>query len=1122
MNQLVKKVFNALVLFSFITPLFVSLFVPQIASAAFQETTVASGIQNVTTMTFAPDGRLFVAEQDGRVFVIKNGALLGTPFFTVNAEVSGERGLLGIAFDPNFTTNGHVYLFYTDKFTLMNKIVRVTRDPANPDVALPGETLIKELEIAQDGFHNAGAINFGLDGKLYVAMGDLHNSSNAQNLGNLAGKIMRLNSDGTTPTDNPFVSNPQARPEIYAYGLRNPFSFDINSVNGKIYVNDVGNGTAEEINDIVAGGNYGWPTCEGACSNPNFVNPIHQYQTGAQGCAVTGGTFTTGANLPAEFAGTYLFADFCDNYIKALKSDGSVISLISATRPFPVDIDIGGDGAVYYLARNGMVNPLGMVQKFEYIPDGNLAPIAVASANPDSGPAPLLVSFDGSASSDPDGTITDYDWDFGDGNTDSGAQVNHTYNSAGTYVATLTVSDGTDTGVDTVDVVVGNPPTVNFITPTVGSTYHAGDTINYSADATDSNGNTLPASAFSWVITFNHNTHAHPFLGPITGVKSGNFATLQTPHEASTNVWYRVTLTVTDSNGISTTVERDINPVISDLTFNTVPSGLSVMLEGQPMTTPFTVPSVVGMHRTVSVASPQTIGGTTYNFSSWSDGGAISHDITTPLTNTTYTANFQAQASSTLTNKNTASINIWNPSGIITVPYTTSGNNRVLLVVSRIQNGLLSGNVNVTATYGGVPMQLIAYNNVAFNADAQMIWGLVNPPLGTNNLIFDKISSGDMTVVAGVASYANVDQTTPWRNLVNVNGTGSTNATATATSVLNDEVFGAVSSLGFNVSSITLGAGQTVVSPYVNINGRHFMSSTEPGSASVIHNYTLNANADWRVMAISVKPAASDPTPPSTPANLRTTSVAYNQVNLAWDASTDNVGVANYKVYKNGAFLANSATLTYTDNAVNPATTYTYRVSAVDTSGNESPQSAPLDVNTPAFVDSIPPSIPGNLHTTKVAGNYVDLAWNASTDNIAVTGYRVYRDNSEIATTASGVLVFKDSTALPNTSYTYEVAAYDAAGNEGARASVPVTTGNPAIKTSIVVTPATLTINPGQNIQFSAQALDQYGDPVAASFVWANTPIVNISSSGLLTTTNQITVTATSDAVVGTAVITVN
>jgi glucose/arabinose dehydrogenase len=245
--------------------------------ANFTETVVASGLANPTAMAFAPDGRVFVAEQGGSLRVIKNGSLLATPFLTVNVDDNGERGLLGVAFHPNFGTAGsnYVYIYYTTGTSPVHN--RLSRFAANGDVASGSEQILMDLDnLSGATNHNGGAIHFGNDGKLYIAVGDNANGGAAQSLDSVFGKILRVNADGSIPSDNPFFGSRSGNDRaIWALGLRNPFTFSVQRTTGRIFINDVGQGAWEEINDGVRGANYGWPNTEGETSDPDFESPVY-------------------------------------------------------------------------------------------------------------------------------------------------------------------------------------------------------------------------------------------------------------------------------------------------------------------------------------------------------------------------------------------------------------------------------------------------------------------------------------------------------------------------------------------------------------------------------------------------------------------------------------------------------------------------------------------------------------------------------------------------------------------------------------------------------------------------------------------------------------------------------
>src|SRR5262245_55724051 len=235
--------------------------------AGFSESIVASGISSPTAMAFAPDGRLFVCQQGGALRVIKNGTLLATPFLTVTTDSAGERGLLGVTFDPNFANNQWVYIYYTVPGSPAHN--RVSRFTAVGDVAASGsETIVLELNnLSSAQNHNGGALHFGLDGKLYIAVGENANSANAKTLSNLLGKILRIEASGAIPTDNPFFNVASGNNRaIWALGLRNPFTFGIQPGTGRMFINDVGQNTWEEVDEGIPGANYGWPNCEAACN----------------------------------------------------------------------------------------------------------------------------------------------------------------------------------------------------------------------------------------------------------------------------------------------------------------------------------------------------------------------------------------------------------------------------------------------------------------------------------------------------------------------------------------------------------------------------------------------------------------------------------------------------------------------------------------------------------------------------------------------------------------------------------------------------------------------------------------------------------------------------------------
>jgi glucose/arabinose dehydrogenase len=324
--------------------------------AGFVERTLVTGLSAPTAMAFAPDGRLFVCQQGGALRVVREGRLLPTPFVSLTVDSRGERGLLGVAFDPDFATTPYVYVYYTVPGPGVHN--RISRFLADGDVATGSEETVLELDLLSgDTNHNGGAIHFGPDGKLYAGVGENAFGPNAQSHSNLLGKILRINADGSIPSDNPFFgTNTGKNRAIWALGLRNPFTFGFNATGTRMFINDVGQNTWEEINDGVAGANYGWDIHEGIANDPPYRDPVLAYGHGvgpSTGCAIVGGAFhdTAKVSWPADFAGDYFFADLCSNWIRRFDATLGTNTAFATGIGTPVDLAIGPEGDLYYLAR---------------------------------------------------------------------------------------------------------------------------------------------------------------------------------------------------------------------------------------------------------------------------------------------------------------------------------------------------------------------------------------------------------------------------------------------------------------------------------------------------------------------------------------------------------------------------------------------------------------------------------------------------------------------------------------------------------------------------------------------------------------------------------------------------
>jgi glucose/arabinose dehydrogenase/PKD repeat protein len=610
----------------------------------FAEFPVVSGLNSPTAMAFAPDGRLFVCEQGGQLRVISNGMLLSTPFLTVTVDSSGERGLLGVAFDPNFMSNGFVYVYYTATTPTLHN--RVSRFIASGDVALAGSEVVL-LDIADASSasnHNGGALKFSADGKLLIAVGERAQPSNSQSLGNLLGKLLRINPDGSIPADNPFFASASGvNRAIWVLGLRNPFTFDVQPGTGRVFVNDVGQSAWEEINDGIAGSNYGWPSTEGVTTNPSFRSPLYAYpHDSSGGCAIVGAAFYNPQtiNFPSAYLGRYFFADLCNNWIRTLDpaNGNAVTGFAAATAGTPVDLEVGPEGSLYYLARSG-----GVVRRIAYT--AGSAPVITTPPTDQTVPLDEPATFTVTAS----GTAPlSYQWQRNGIDITGAASSSYTIAAATTFDngamfrCRVSNSFGSTTSTEARLTVTNNHrPQASIDTPAAGGVYTAGQTITFSGSATDAEDGTLTGAAFTWVVDFHHDTHTHPHLPPTSGSTTGSF-TVPTVGETSTNVWFRIHLIVTDSGGLTRHVQRDIFPRVATVTLSTNPSGLTVSIDGQAaQPAPRSLDGVVGMVRSVGTAN-QTAGGTQWQFASWSDGGAATHDITVPASATTLTATFVA------------------------------------------------------------------------------------------------------------------------------------------------------------------------------------------------------------------------------------------------------------------------------------------------------------------------------------------------------------------------------------------------------------------------------------------------------------------------------------------------
>lgn len=663
----------------------------------FQNQLLLSGLSSPVSAEFLPDGRMLILEKGGTVKITDPNASVPTTstYLTLpNILTNGEKGLIDIAIDPDFASNNYIYLYYTLGSDKKFQISRFTHQGNTAD--LSSEVVIwKDPNPASSPDHFGGGLDFGPDGKLYLTTGDkgLNTPQLAQDLNRIEGKILRINKDGSIPSDNPFVDGPGGKAdEIWAYGLRNPFRANWDLPTGNLYIGDVGFDSVEEVNRINvnnnSGVNFGWPLYEGSAPNgvTGVVNPVYEYphtsdQFGSG--AVMGGFVYRGSAFPSEFQGAYFFGDYTQDYIKYLKFDasGNVIDADTSTPTIDafnfdqktsntnpevnelVFLDQGLDGSLYFLTLTGQLRRI----VYNDSSSGNQAPVIDEQATTATQTTDSTFEFNGVAS-DPNGDTLTYTWNFGDGNQATGANVAHTYTGNGQFTPTLVVSDGQfndsyqlapiQLGVAptaTINLVNGSTTLVPTVEPDpltgqdrliVRNAFKAGDTISFTGIGNDPDG-TLTNNSYSWDVKFLHDDHFHPELTDFIG-SSDTYEITTTEHgfSADFQIGYQFVLTVTDSDGLSTETSVTILPEKVDLTFNdNLPGDFQFTLDGINRNSqddnPFVADTAVNFQHNVVAPATRTVNGVSYVFDGWSTGQTTNTlSLAAPETNQTYIANY--------------------------------------------------------------------------------------------------------------------------------------------------------------------------------------------------------------------------------------------------------------------------------------------------------------------------------------------------------------------------------------------------------------------------------------------------------------------------------------------------
>jgi glucose/arabinose dehydrogenase/chitodextrinase len=840
----------------------------------FQNEILATGLDLPTNIEFLPDGRMLAVELQGKIKILRPPYTQPdpTPFLQLSniGSAGVQQGIYDIVFDPNFASNRYYYIFYTAATPNRDRVSRFTANATLTGTVAGSEFILYEDPRDASSEHHGGALVFGNDGKLYFTTGEHFSASDAASLTNSRGKIHRVNPDGTVPLDNPFYDGAGPNVDsIWAYGLRNPFRAYYDAPTGRMFVGDVGGNdystAKEEINLGRAGANYGWPNSEGNCSAP-CTSPLYSYPHNGRDASITGGFVYHGTQFPAGYQGSYFFADYTQNWIKrlTLDSNGNVTGVFNfepangaADGPYGdiVHLAEGPDGALYYvdLGYSDISGTFGVskIRRIRYV-QTNQAPVAVATANLTSGPIPLSVNFSSAGSLDPEGQPLTYSWTFGDGTTSTEANPTHTYTQAGPYNVRLTVADGVNsTLAPPVSVTAGIPPVATITGPADGVFFQAGDIISFSGEGTDAEDGILPASAFSWSIDFLHEGHVHPGL-PQTGAKNGTFTIPTSGHDFAGNTRYRITLTVTDSDGLTNSRSVTIWPRKVNLSFDTQPSGLQLVIDGIPRPTGFVLDSLVGFIHTIE-ARTQTIGSTTYSFLSWSDGGAQTHDIVTPSAAQTITATFNAVLNpQPISFVQTSAATPQTDQATVSRAYAsaqTAGNTNIIAIGWNSSSGTISsitdssGNVYQVAAPiargSGLSQAIYFANNIA------------GAPAGGNSVTVT-FSSAQPYVDLRISEYGGLSPTNPVDVASSSSGTSNSATSGTVTTRgPNELLFAAGTTIG-SFSGATGGfATRIITNPDADIVQDRIVNATGSYAATA----SLAGSAAWLMQLVTFRGA---------------------------------------------------------------------------------------------------------------------------------------------------------------------------------------------------------------------------------------------------------------------------
>lgn len=613
----------------------------------FAMQTLVSGLTLPVDMEFLPNGDILVAEkgtgkhEEGRssIRLVRGGQLLEMPVITLRTNVETDSGILGIILDPNFDQNNHFYVWHStgDGATLWggNSVMRLTRYTLNLSSgrADPASELIILNSIKWDDLHGGGSLAFDGAGDLYIGTGDAHDFDTAKDLKEWTGKVLRIHpteTGYTIPADNPYVGR-DARPEIYASGLRNPFRMTQRQRDGKIVIGDVGQDTYEEINEVIREANYGWPAREGPCERgvrqpcspnpPQYTAPLLAYEHD-HGAAVAAMAFYEGTTFPEIYHDQLFFADYNHKYIAYANIDAeadarTINRFVSNTAGY-VDMEYRAEG-LYLVAIEA-----GVIHYIYHTGSTNQAPVAHFTASSLFGAAPLPVNFSATETMDVDDVVLQYHWDFGDGSpeiTTTSLTIDHLYEADGTYTATLRVTDirgGESTVSHVITVYSGEVPQIALenLTQAGRGRFHDADRYELRALRVGGTAGLDAARPFAWRVDLHHNDHAHPIMVDVAGETVPLLVDVA-DHAIEPTIFFRASLTMLTDQGQPVTVRQNLWPDLVEIGVDARPSSATVRAGDIRMQTPGSLTAIPNSRVPLSAPAELVFDGGVGRFAYW-------------------------------------------------------------------------------------------------------------------------------------------------------------------------------------------------------------------------------------------------------------------------------------------------------------------------------------------------------------------------------------------------------------------------------------------------------------------------------------------------------------------------